>query len=95
MSEFFAISVDRGTQDELNEVHQIIKANANGWWHTHVSFWVVGGLKCSEWRDLIKPVLLSGASVLVLKLPSDKKERNWAFSGTNANKKCKWFHDNY
>lgn len=95
MSEFFAISVDRATESELNEVHQIIKENANGWWHRHVSFWVVGGLQCSEWRDLIKPFLVSGASVLVLELPADSKDRNWSFSGTTATEKCKWFHDNY
>jgi len=95
MTSFFAISVDRATQNELNEVQELIKKNANGWWHRHASFWVVGGLQASQWRDLIKPALVSGASVLVLALPTTEKDRNWSFSGPSATAKCKWFHDNF
>ena len=31
MIDFFAVSVDRATADELNKVQEVIKANADGW----------------------------------------------------------------
>jgi len=95
MSDFFAISVDRATQDELNQVHEVVKEHAYGWWHRHVSFWLVGGLTATQWRDLIKPCLLSGSDVLVLRLPAEESDRNWAFTGPNAKEKCQWIHHNY
>jgi hypothetical protein len=91
----FAISVDRATQEELDAVQSIVKANANGWWHRHAAFWVVGGKTASEWRDLIKPALVSGSSVLVLQLPENDAEKNWSFNGPEAKAKCEWFHKNY
>lgn len=95
MRNAFAISVDRATQAELNQIHEVIKANANGWWHRHLNFWIVGDGSALEWRNLIKPYLVSGSSVLVLKLPAEDGDRNWAYSGPNAAEKCKWIHNNY
>ncbi len=93
---YFVISVDRATGDELNNVQNVIKENANGWWHRHTNVWIVGGGSASKWRDLIKPALPSrDSSVLVIKLPSEDADRSWAFSGKDASAKCKWFHENY
>lgn len=91
----FAISIDRATQAELNAVHEIVKENANGWWHRHVNLWIVGGGTASKWRDLLKPALLSGSSILVLQLPDEDSEKKWSYNGQNAEEKCRWFHDNY
>lgn len=96
MTDFFAVSVDRATADELNRVQDVIKANANGWWHHQINFWIVGGHKAEKWRDLIKPCLTEAPSnVLVLKLPQEEWERWWAFTGYEAEKKCKWLNETY
>lgn len=96
MTDFYAISVDRATAEELNNVQEIVKANADGWWHRHASFWIVGGQSASKWRDLIKPVLTeSPSTILVLRLPGKDVGRWWAFAGRDAEAKCKWLHDNF
>lgn len=95
MTRFFAISVDRATRQELNNVQAIIKEKADGWWHRHATFWIAGGLEASEWRDLLKPVLRSERSnVLVLLLP-DEEDRRWGFYGPDAKRKSSWLHENY
>ncbi len=96
MTDFFVVSVDRATADELNKVQQVIKANADGWWHRHTNFWIVGGQSAAKWRDLILPCLIEQPStVLVLNLPDSDEKRWWAFGGDGAKEKCKWLHDNY
>src|SRR5690606_36286918 len=80
MTNFYVISIDRATQEELNRAHQIIKENANGWWHRHATTWIAGGLTAAEWRDLLKDTLRSSqSSVLVLKLPKEEAGSAWAF----------------
>lgn len=95
MADYHLISIDRATLYELDQVQDLIKNNANDWWHRHTTVWIVGGGKASRWRDLIKPILRShGSSILVLQLPK-KESRNWCFSGENAKEQCEWFHQNY
>lgn len=95
MIEYYLISIDRASLYELDQVQDLIKNYASDWWHHHETVWVVGGGKASKWRDLIKPVLRSRiSSVLVLRLP-EKESRDWCFSGKSAKEKCEWFHQNY
>jgi hypothetical protein len=95
MTDFFAVSVDRASADELNKVQGVIKEHANGWWHRQTNFWIVGGQSASKWRDLIKPCLTeTDSNVLVIGLPP-ADESTWAFAGHDATTKCKWLHDNY
>lgn len=86
MADFFLIAVDRATAEQINQVHELIKSHANGWWHHHTNLWIVGGSdkkpetqRVSFWRDLIRPVLSLGqAKTLVLRLPSKPDGRWWA-----------------
>ena len=91
----FIIVIDRATDDELNTAHEAIKSKADGWWHRYTNTWIVGGLTASEWRDLVKRVLISdSASVLVLKLP-EAEDRRWAYYGPRAEERMGWLHRNY
>jgi hypothetical protein len=92
---FFAISVDRANNSALEAAQSIVRNHANGWWHRHVNLWIVCGLTAEEWRVLIKPVLSTGSSVLVLQLPPEETKRDWAYSGPDAKNKCGWLHRNY
>ncbi len=95
MTNYCLISIDRASLYELDQVQDVIKYHANDWWHRHESVWIVGGGKASKWRDLIKPVLRSRrSSVLVLQLP-EKEPKDWCFSGKNAKETCEWLHQNY
>ena len=79
MPDYYLISIDRASLFELDQVQDLIKNNAGDLWHRHETVWIVGGGETSKWRDLIKPVLRSRrSSVLVLQLPKEKS-RNWCF----------------
>jgi len=100
MADFFAISVDRATTEQLNAVHEVLKKHAHGWWHHHTNLWIVGGGKnATFWRDLIKDAiggaLTPQASVLVLRLPSETDGRWWAAKGIKAKKMGEWLRNNY
>jgi hypothetical protein len=95
MPNYYLISIDRASLYELDQVQDMIKNNADDLWHHHETVWIVGGGKASNWRDLLKPLLRSRrSSVLVLQLPKEES-RNWCFSGKDAKAKCEWFHQKY
>jgi hypothetical protein len=95
MPDYYLISIDRASLYEFDQVQDLIKNNADDLWHRHETVWIVGGGETTKWRDLIKPILRSRrSSVLVLQLPKEAS-RNWCFSGKDAKEKCEWFHQKY
>lgn len=96
MNEFFAISVDRATPDQLNRINELVKLHSPGWWHHHAAFWIVNGKDPRYWRDLVKTIL-SGtqARVLVLRLPSSENGRWWASYGEPTEQKSGWLKKYY
>ena len=92
-----AIIADRATPAQINAIQELVKERAKGWWHRFDQLWLVGGpLTARQWRDAVKPLMLAGgASVLVLKLPQNFSERDWAFFGPGGTDRCAWIHKNY
>lgn len=89
------IVVDRGTDEELNAVHQVVKAEAKGWWHRFTNVWLVGGRTTNEWRDALQEIIRGGpSSVLVLRLPKHA-DRHWSYFGPKWKERCEWIHNNY
>lgn len=92
---YFAIVIDNASTEQLNAAQAIIKANANGWWHRLTTCWIAGGRSASEWRTLLTPAIEGGATVLILKLPTDEAGRSWALRGPNATEQAAWLKRNY
>lgn len=91
----YIIVLDRATPEERAAVQMAIKEQANGWWHHFQDAWIVSGKTVGFWRDLVKGIIDSpGSGVLVLALPK-KVERRWAFFGPRPKEKTKWLHRNY
>jgi hypothetical protein len=95
MSDYFIISVDKATADQLNRIHGLVKLHANGWWHSQSNLWIAGGKDTLYWRDLVK-TLISGTSarVLVLRLPSLEDGRWWG-SFALTDEASSWLKRNY
>jgi hypothetical protein len=84
------IIFDRIRPEERQAAHEIIKANANGWWHHFENTWIAGGKTPGEWRDLLSDVIPTGpSSVIVFALPSTPGWASFSRSGI-----VDWFHDN-
>lgn len=93
MSAKFVVVVDRASDAQLQSVHQILKANASGWWHRFTNTWVVSSddKTAAYWRDLLTPIVSRPASVLVLKVD----QTSWAYRGPDAKERAAWFHQNF
>ena len=91
----FVILLDRISDLEREAVHQVIKTNADTWWHRFENVWLAEGRSVHDWRDLVYEVLVrpGSSSVLVLKLPED--ERWWSLHGTNVREKARWLYETY
>jgi hypothetical protein len=82
-------------------MHQLITANANGWWHHMSNVWVVGSDKPPVWwRDQIMPLLvplpgMPTPSLLVVSLPPGESFRDWAYFGPDDANQIDWLHENY
>jgi len=89
------IVLDRATDEQLNEAHQIIKSESKGWWHHYTNVWLVRDRTASDWRDSLKRVVVGGpASVSVFRLP-DAGHRKWASYGFKAKARSEWLHKHY
>jgi hypothetical protein len=72
------IILDQPQEGARQAVHDIVKKNAADWWHHLSDVWIAGGLSAKEWRDLIMDEF--PGQILVLPLPDDQNERDWAAS---------------
>jgi hypothetical protein len=95
MSSAFMIIIDRPTTDLLNAVHELIKQKTDKWWHRYDAVWIVLGGTATEWRDLIKPLISDGPSILVFRLPDENDQRQWAASGPSARERFVWLREEY
>ena len=92
----FIVAFDQLSDDRREVAHALIKAKANGWWHNLPNVWIAGGHDAAFWRDELKPVIEgTGASMLVLHLPPDLRNRSWAFFGTKSEEKTRWLRQTY
>jgi hypothetical protein len=89
------IILDEASDETRGAVHEVIKANAKGWWHRYPNVWMAGGdNSAADWRDMLKPLVKAPTSVLVLRLPETGHPK-WAYFGPDAQDRMKWFHSNY
>jgi hypothetical protein len=85
----YVIAINRATPEQRQQVHEIVKANANGWWHAFADCWIVGGKTAAEWRDLVGVVFPIGpGGVLVLKI--DTAGATWAYRATFKDSAKEW-----
>lgn len=95
--DMFLITVDRGSPEELDKVHEIAKLNSAFWWHHFSSTWIVAGKTASEWKDLLEGILVGpDSAILILRLPEEEK-RNWWLRAReeSLDKKASWLHKYY
>ncbi len=96
MSRVYVILLDRATADEREAVQAIVKDEAQKWWHRFQDVWLATGHSAPEWRELLKPVLGSPTSnLLVFSLPSDPTDRDWSYWGTQADERTAWIKRNF
>jgi hypothetical protein len=79
------ITADAINNTQRTLLHQVVKENADDWWHRMPNVWVVkGGGGATAWRDRLRPIVpLAPSSVLVLPLRATGKQR-WASVGPRA-----------
>ena len=61
------------TDFERGQVHQLVKSNADRWWHQFPDVWIGWGKTTSFWRDLIKEVVPDAGprgAILVMEIGS-------------------------
>jgi hypothetical protein len=92
----FVIVLDRATPEERAAVHEIIKANAKGWWHHFADTWIVGGKTAQTWTQLLKPALPTGqSSILIFRLPANPAPADWSYFGIDGQKRLRWMYDTF
>lgn len=91
------IILDQATKEQIDAVHQIVKENANGWWHHFTNTWMLFSERNPDkWSDLIKDAIKEGnTSILIFALPPEKKQRLWQYWGIDAEKRTEWIKKNY
>jgi hypothetical protein len=65
---------------EREQIQSIVKAKANGWWHSFPDVWIVGGRTVTEWRDLVGAAIINAtpSGIMVLKI-DNADPTTWAF----------------
>jgi hypothetical protein len=91
----FVIAANRITAQQREQIQAIVKAHANGWWHSFSDLWIVGGKTAIEWRDLVGVVapFSEGAGVLVLKIDT-ASDKTWAFRAKMSKAGRAWIRKN-
>lgn len=66
---FFVIIADQIDNTQRTQIQQVVKENAESWWHEFLDAWIVqGGHSASYWRDLLKTIITPGSGIMVLTL---------------------------
>jgi hypothetical protein len=90
----YAIVANLPSDSQRDEVHQIVKENANGWWHAFGDLWIVGGKSAKEWRDLVGPIFPTAPSgVIVLKIDREHSG-TWASQAKLSDSALAWLKKN-
>ena len=86
------ISVDMIDDTQRALIHELVKENADSWWHQQANLWIViGGGDVGDWRDAIGPFIRGvPGNVIVLKLPPEGM-RAWGTNGVNGT----WLRENF
>ena len=86
----YAIIANNITPEQREQMQAIVKANANGWWHSFADLWIVGGRSAGEWRDLVGAAAPTAPSAVMV-LAIDRSDANgWAFRGILPESSVNW-----
>ncbi len=83
MTATFAIIIVEGIDNtQRTLIHELVKNDAEDWWHDLPNVWIVkGGGSVNEWRDRLRPIVpLAPSTFAVLALKSQPRSR-WATRG--------------
>src|SRR5665647_192371 len=89
---FFVLIADEIDNTQRTLLHELVKRDAESWWHQYANVWVVQGGDLRTWRSncsVITPVPPSSLVVLALK---DRPGNRWAVAGPHA-VDYSWFVD--
>lgn len=76
---------------QREQIHEIVKAKSNGWWHHMPNVWIVRGGTVASWTDSWTSVVEPGrAAGLVFKLDNGTPE---GWSGYAEQKMYDWIQD--
>jgi hypothetical protein len=66
----FVIIANKITDDQRSRMHELVKAQGDGWWHHYADAWIVQNHSAAFWRDLLMGIVgeTGVAGVLVLEL---------------------------
>ena len=93
MSKYLLILADQIDNTQRNLIQQVVKNNADDWWHEFLDAWIVStDKKARWWRDELKVIFgAPGSSFMVLTLP---RPGAGEWSSYMAPKKSKWIKEN-
>ncbi len=100
VSPAFVIMLGNITAPQRNAAHELIKKDANGWWHHLPDVWIVGGHGHKHWADLLAPIINgTPGKLVVLELPRDHAERMFAQRNggqwVKAEESSRWLWETY
>jgi hypothetical protein len=88
-----AIAIEPSTDLQREQVHEMVKAHAEIWWHGIQDLWFVGGGAPGEWRDRIKPIFptTEAGKVMVFKV---QRGGGWAYRADFPESTSSWLRTN-
>jgi hypothetical protein len=90
----YAIVIEPSHPLQREQVQEIVKANAETWWHGIADLWFVTGKSAKEWRDSVGVVFPIGSGkVIVVKVDVDSAG-TWAFRGAFSPSEKTWLREN-
>ncbi len=90
--DYFVIIADEIDNTQRTLLHELVKRDAESWWHQYANVWVVKGGNIRQWRSNCSVfVPLPPASLIVLALKQTPGER-WGIAGAKSGD-FSWFRE--
>jgi len=86
----FAIVINRATAQQRAQVHEIVKSNADGWWHGFGDLWIVRGKSVEGWRDLVGIAFSAVPSGVIVLRIADPGVPRWAYRAKLSDSAADW-----
>ena len=89
----FILVANELSDEQREKIQDVVKANADGWWHHMPNVWLLSGKTATAWRDLVKDIVAPGpAGILVFKVDT---VFSGGWSGYTQKKMYPWLHENW
>jgi len=93
MQPIIAIAIEPSTDLQREQVHEMVTAHAELWWHGLQDLWLVGGGTPSEWRDRLGPIFPTTDAGMVMAFKV-QRGGGWAYRAGFPESTSSWLKTN-